>query len=162
LKKAVRVESELSDADEGDCVKVMTAHAAKGLEFPVTIIAAMDKGTQRDTSPVTFTPAIGLGLKWSHPSEKDGIEDSWQRANRAELRRREKEESNRLLYVAMTRAEEHLILSYAHSPNRPSPWEKLVDTVLAPPTIDFDPPPPAASVTEPEGEEVLVIPKPQV
>src|SRR5207248_7668166 len=56
LKDAISTESDLADEDQGNCVQVMTAHAAKGLEFPVTIIAAMEKGTQRNTAPVTFTP----------------------------------------------------------------------------------------------------------
>ena len=133
LQRALNTESELADADQGDCVQVMTAHAAKGLEFPVTIIAAMEKGTQRDSAAVTFTPQIGLGIKWAHPHNDDGIPDSWQLANKAELRRREKEESNRLLYVAMTRAEEHLILSYSVTDRKkPSNWAKLVEELYQP------------------------------
>ena len=45
MEGAMSAESELSDDDQGNCVQVMTAHAAKGLEFPVTIVAAGDKGT---------------------------------------------------------------------------------------------------------------------
>lgn len=130
LQKAVNLESDLSDADQGDSVQVMTAHSAKGLEFPVTIIAAMDKGTQRNSAPVTFTPDFGLGLKWSEPGGKprnNGLDDSWQLRNAEHLKEREKREANRLLYVAMTRAEEHLILSYSRGRNKPSNWAKIVE-----------------------------------
>jgi len=130
IEKAVNLESDLADKDQGNCVQVMTAHAAKGLEFPVTIIAAMDKGTQRNSAPVTFTPTYGLGLKWADRQGKrgnKGLEDSWQLRNSEELDAREKAESNRLLYVAMTRAGEHLILSYSRGRNRSSNWAKLVD-----------------------------------
>ncbi len=49
-------------------------------------------------------------------------------ANGNRLRQRETEEENRLLYVAMTRAEEHLILSYTRDPEKkPSRWAKLVE-----------------------------------
>jgi ATP-dependent exoDNAse (exonuclease V) beta subunit len=133
LEKAVNLESDLADKDQGNCVQVMTAHAAKGLEFPVTIIAAMDKGTQRNSAPVTFTPTFGLGLKWSDRGGKrgnKGLGDSWQLRNEEDLEAREKAESNRLLYVAMTRAEEHLILSYSRSRNRPSNWAKLVENLF--------------------------------
>ena len=113
MKEAVSTESELSDEDQGNRVQVMTAHAAKGLEFRIAIIAAMHKGTQRESAPATFTPEHGLGLRWKDPSSKgDGLKDSWARANGERLKQRDREESNRLLYVAMTRAEEHLILSY--------------------------------------------------
>ncbi|MGA2715729.1 MAG: UvrD-helicase domain-containing protein [Bryobacteraceae bacterium] len=130
LQKAVSLESDLSDEDQGDCVQVMTAHSAKGLEFPITIIAAMDKGTQRNSAPVTFTPTFGLGLKWKDPGGKPrntGLDDSWQLRNAEYLKEREKHEAHRLLYVAMTRAEEHLILSYSRGKNRPSNWAKIVD-----------------------------------
>ncbi len=130
LQKAVNLESDLSDKDQGNCVQVMTAHAAKGLEFPITIIAAMDKGTQRNAAPATFTPEYGLGLTWKDPAGKPsstGLHDSWQLRNSESLKEREKREANRLLYVAMTRAEEHLILSWSRGKSRASNWAKMVD-----------------------------------
>jgi ATP-dependent helicase/nuclease subunit A len=135
IEDAVSAESDLSDEDQGNRVQVMTAHAAKGLEFRVTIIAAMQKGTQRESAPVTFTPEHGLGIRWkdtlSAPGKgaekKDGLKDSWAHANSNRIRQRDKEESNRLLYVAMTRAAEHLILTYTSTGKRPGNWAKRVD-----------------------------------
>ena len=129
LAKAAGTESELADEDQGNCVQVMTAHAAKGLEFPVTIVAGMEKGSRRDSRPVTFTEEFGLGVKWRNPVKKsgDGVGDSWSDFNKEVLRSREKEEENRLLYVAMTRAIEHLVLSYSCGRNKPSNWAKLID-----------------------------------
>jgi ATP-dependent exoDNAse (exonuclease V) beta subunit len=124
------MDSELSDEDQGNRVQVMTAHAAKGLEFNITIVAAMDKGTRRESGPVTFTPEHGLGVKWRNPAlddGKEGMKDSWAEANKAVASRREADEENRLLYVAMTRAAEHLILSYSCGKSRPSNWAKLVE-----------------------------------
>jgi ATP-dependent helicase/nuclease subunit A len=132
LQNAVNLESDLSDKDQGNAVQVMTAHSAKGLEFPVTIIAAMDKGTQRNSAPVTFTPKFGLGLTWRDPTSKkknSGLDDSWQLRNSEELKVRESQEENRLLYVAMTRAGEHLILSYSRGNRAPSNWAKIVDAL---------------------------------
>ena len=132
LQKAINLESELSDKDQGNAVQVMTAHSAKGLEFPVTIIADMDKGTRRNSASVTFTPAFGLGITWNDPAGKkksDGISDSWQLCNSEDLKEREKREEHRLLYVAMTRAEEHLILSYSRGKRALQNWAKIVDTL---------------------------------
>ena len=132
LENAVNLESDLADKDQGNSVQVMTAHSAKGLEFPVTIIAAMDKGTQRNSAPVTFTPVFGLGITWNDPGGKKkntGLDDSWQLRNSEELKEREKREAHRLLYVAMTRAEEHLILSWSRGKNKPSNWAKMVVTL---------------------------------
>jgi len=162
LQKAVSTESDLSDEDQGNCVQVMTAHAAKGLEFPVTIIAAMEKGTQRTSAPVTFTPRFGLGLKWNDPASKDGIEDSWQLRNSEYLKLREKEESNRLLYVAMTRAKEHLILSYSVRDRRPANWAKLVDGMEIRTDIEGDPPALDANHTTATAEPPLIIARPPV
>ena len=130
LADAAGTESELSDEDQGNCVQVMTAHAAKGLEFNITIVAAMDKGPRRESGPVTFTPEHGLGVKWRNladDDDKEGLKDSWASANKEVASKREKDEENRLLYVAMTRAAEHLILSYSHGKNRPSNWARLVE-----------------------------------
>jgi len=132
LQKAINLESDLSDKDQGNAVQVMTAHSAKGLEFPVTIVAAMDKGTQRNSAPVTFTPTFGLGIAWNDPAGKkrnSGLDDSWQLRNSEELKGREKREEHRLLYVAMTRAEEHLILSYSRGKRAPQNWAKIVDAL---------------------------------
>ncbi len=164
LQDAVSTESDLSDEDQGNCVQVMTAHSAKGLEFPVTIIAAMDKGTQRSSAPVTFTPKFGLGLKWNDPPGDKGIKDSWQTRNSEEIATREKEESNRLLYVAMTRAKEHLILSYSVNDRKPSNWAKLVEMRLpaALPGVEGDPPVLTASHTVDERDASVAIARPPI
>jgi ATP-dependent exoDNAse (exonuclease V) beta subunit len=137
LARSAGTDSELADEDQGNCVQVMTAHAAKGLEFPVTIVAGMEKGSRRDSRPITFTEEFGLGVKWRNPAKKsgDGLGDSWSDCNKEALRTREKEEENRLLYVAMTRAIEHLVLSWSCGKNKPSNWAKLIDEQFALPEM---------------------------
>ncbi len=128
IEKGLSTESDLSDEDQGNCVQVMTAHAAKGLEFKVTVIASMQQGTRKASAAISFTPEHGLGIKWKDPlNERDGLKDSWARANSETLKTREEHESERLLYVAMTRAEEHLILSYSRGDKRPQNWAKLIE-----------------------------------
>jgi ATP-dependent exoDNAse (exonuclease V) beta subunit len=131
IEGAASAEAELSDDDQGNRVQVMTTHAAKGLEFPVTIVAAMERGPQRSTAPVTFTPEVGLGLRWKDPNAEkpntDGLKDSWALANSERLKTRERDEGNRLLYVAMTRAEELLILSYSRNDRAPQHWARMVE-----------------------------------
>jgi ATP-dependent exoDNAse (exonuclease V) beta subunit len=131
LSDGAGMESELSDEDQGNTVQVMTVHAAKGLEFPVTIIAGMERGSRRESRPLTFSREYGLGVKWRNPVSKDGedsLKDSWAEANKRALQIRESEEENRLLYVAMTRAEEHLILSYTCGVRgKPKNWAQLID-----------------------------------
>ena len=136
IEGAASAEAELSDDDQGNRVQVMTTHAAKGLEFPVTIVAAMEKGPQRSSAPVTFTPEVGLGIRWKDPSSDkpnaDGLKDSWAHANSERLKARERDEGNRLLYVAMTRAEERLILSYSRNDRATTHWAKMVERCAFP------------------------------
>ncbi|MCU1328465.1 MAG: helicase/exodeoxyribonuclease subunit, partial [Bryobacterales bacterium] len=127
VEGAASKEAELSDEDQGNRVQVMTTHAAKGLEFPITIIAAMEKEGRKGAPSVSFTPEFGMGLRWTDVKDNDGLKDTWAKANGDRLKAREDDENDRLLYVAMTRAEEHLILSYSVTGKSAGFWAKKVD-----------------------------------
>ena len=119
--------------DSSNAVNVMTVHAAKGLEFPVVFVSALHKGVQTKPPVVAFSPRIGLGALWRHPGTGKETEDLFQAAIAEELEQREEQESSRLLYVAMTRAEEHLILSFSAAGKRRENWVKLIT-----PKLGFD------------------------
>jgi len=112
--------------DASDTVKVMTVHSAKGLEFPVVFVAALHKGTRSDLAAVEFSRRHGLGATWRNPATGESKVDLIQYAIRDERRLREREEGNRLLYVAMTRAEDRLLLSCSLSGRRPENWAETV------------------------------------
>ena len=97
-----------------DAVNLMTVHAAKGLEFPIVFVVNLARGASAPPDPVRIVvdgepdaPSVSIG---PFVSETDEAE-----------RDREKQETRRLLYVAVTRARDRLYLS--------SP---LKDGVLAP------------------------------
>ncbi len=119
--------------DISDAVKVMTVHSAKGLEFPVVFVAALHKGVDSSPPAVAFSRTFGLGARWRNPAKREDKDDLFQHALREEWRKREKEESDRLLYVAMTRAEEHLVLSFSANKN----WARDVVERLQ---LPLDPP----------------------
>lgn len=75
-------QDELQSKEEKDAVRLMTVHAAKGLEFPYVFISGMEEG---------LFPHERLDEK--------GIDH---------------EEERRLFYVALTRAEKKVFLTYAH------------------------------------------------
>ncbi|MGA2267421.1 MAG: UvrD-helicase domain-containing protein [Bryobacteraceae bacterium] len=118
--------------DSANAVKVMTVHSAKGLEFPIVFVAALHKGVETKLPVVTFSPRIGLGARWRNPAVRKDEEDLFQREIRKERAERESRESHRLLYVAMTRAEQHLVLSFSRKQIKE--WADLVVKKL-----DFDP-----------------------
>jgi ATP-dependent helicase/nuclease subunit A len=109
--------------DSSDTVKLMTAHSAKGLEFPIVFAASLHKGIDTGLPVVAFSPRFGLGARW-----REG-DDAFQHEIREERKQREEEESSRLLYVAMTRAEEHLVLSFSGEQRKH--WAKVVEAALA-------------------------------
>jgi ATP-dependent exoDNAse (exonuclease V) beta subunit len=106
-------ESDAPPEDSANAVKVMTVHSAKGLEFPIVFVAALHKGVESNPPVVTFSPRIGLGARWRNPAGGKDKDDLFQHEIRKERAERESAESHRLLYVAMTRAEQHLVLSFS-------------------------------------------------
>jgi ATP-dependent exoDNAse (exonuclease V) beta subunit len=117
-------EADAPPEGSANAVQVMTVHSAKGLEFPMVFVAALHKGVETKLPVVTFSPRIGLGARWRNPAVRQDEEDLFQHEIHKERAKRESDESHRLLYVAMTRAEQHLVLSF--SGKQPKEWAKLV------------------------------------
>ena len=115
--------------DVANAVKVMTVHSAKGIGIPRGLRggAAQRCGIECAGGSV-LAGEYGLGARWRNPAkrEEEGRPVPARVARRMESARAEKE-SDRLLYVAMTRAEEHLVLSFSARKN----WAKDVAGKLA-------------------------------
>jgi ATP-dependent helicase/nuclease subunit A len=111
LKQADAVEPEAPvEGVEPDTVRLMTIHAAKGLEFPVVCVADLGrKPPSRSSNLLAEGERVGLRLR--RPGEGDGEKTLDFEQLRAERWAREREEEDRVLYVAMTRACERLLLS---------------------------------------------------
>lgn len=118
-----------------DAVAVMSVHQSKGLEFPVVLLASLQRRPANDTDPLAWSPEFGLGAAWRLEGEVKPVADAALVEIRAAKRRREDLESHRLLYVAMTRAEEHLVLSWTRPKNRGAAWVELVEQALG---IEWD------------------------
>jgi ATP-dependent exoDNAse (exonuclease V) beta subunit len=123
-------EPEAPPEDATDAVAVMTVHSAKGLEFPVVFVAALHKGIENSTPVVALSRHSGLGARWRNPATGEDKSDLFLDAINQERKQRETEESHRLLYVAMTRAEQHLVLSFSGK-GKPKNWAKTVSEELA-------------------------------
>ena len=105
----------LEKNSDQDSVKIMTIHKSKGLQSPIIICARLSKhfNLKDIYKPLIVSPKIGLGMKIKHTAE-NGIEYINESFAYKVLKRYEKNavisEEMRLLYVALTRAEERLIL----------------------------------------------------
>ncbi|MGA1873130.1 MAG: UvrD-helicase domain-containing protein [Thermoplasmatota archaeon] len=105
-------EGEPSLSAEEDSVTMMTIHSAKGLEWPMVMVLGMNHeggGGWGDT--YLLDPDNGVSMKVADHSTGELVKTpSWIRAEE-ERSEKESEERKRLLYVAMTRAKDHLVLS---------------------------------------------------
>ena len=96
--------------DQG-AVSIMTVHKAKGLEFPVVFLPGMNQQSRSlKTGPEVIVEAAKDGrMRIAGPDRDNPVyKELWER-EQAELR----QEHQRLLYVAMTRACDHLVMTGA-------------------------------------------------
>ncbi len=98
---------------EGGGVRLMSIHKSKGLEFPVVFLCGLSKRLNREdlNKPVLFHPKLGVGPKWLDRERMIQSTTLARRGVSVQLLREMMAEELRLLYVAMTRAREKLILS---------------------------------------------------
>ncbi|MBQ8203595.1 MAG: helicase-exonuclease AddAB subunit AddA [Clostridia bacterium] len=109
-----------SAAKEGsDCVRIMTMHASKGLQFPVCIISnvASDINRVDSSSKILYGSKLGLGFKFYNYISDCDEENLGHILSALGETEKTSEEKMRLLYVAMTRAVDRLII--VSSPKNP-------------------------------------------
>lgn len=116
IDKVARTSGDLATAarpsENADIVRIMTVHQSKGLEFPICILADMQHAfNERDnTESVLISSSAGLGMK---RRTEDGIsvyDTASRRAAVITSERMGRSEEMRVLYVALTRAKENLIM----------------------------------------------------
>ena len=101
------VESVLPETDD-DAVRIMTIHSAKGLEFPIVVCSGMTTAAQarRAGVQVLFPPAGGYQIRLARDVQTDQFELHLPIDEQMGFH-----EKLRLLYVACTRARDHLVVS---------------------------------------------------
>ena len=104
-------------AQSADGVRVMSIHASKGLEFPIVVLADLAKGFNNMdfTGSVLVHPKYGLGPECVDTARRIRYPTAARQAVERTLRRETKAEELRLLYVAMTRAKEKLIMVHTQA-----------------------------------------------
>ncbi len=102
-------ETAVPESDE-NAVRVMTVHAAKGLEFPILILAGLNAGQSQRAEPVRFNRDSGRVEVKVGPKDLVFCTGGYEELA-AYDKEREEEEDVRLMYVAATRARDHLIVS---------------------------------------------------
>ena len=111
-------------SEEDDVVRIMTIHKSKGLEFPVVFVAEMGQEykQEKDNFKIAVSRETGLILRTIDEKRRASSDSLLWNLAKTSRENEDKSEEMRLLYVAMTRAREKLILvgsvtpgSYAQS-----------------------------------------------
>lgn len=112
-------------SEKEDVVRIMSIHKSKGLEFPVVFVADMGKAfNRRDTQDqILFHNRLGIGLKQYDPEWRMSYPTLIWSGIAAQLRWEGTAEEERILYVAMTRARDQLILT-GHSSHIDRDWQR--------------------------------------
>lgn len=111
--KASAYRVEFSESGGENAVKVLTMHSAKGLEYPVVILAGMNKPFHGpDAHDVMFAEDFGFAPKSYDLENRLAFETVLRRAEGVYSRREELKGELNLFYVAMTRAKYRLYLFF--------------------------------------------------
>ena len=105
------------DAREGGCVRIMSIHKSKGLEFPVVVLAGLSQrfNAQDLMRPVLLHPELGAASDIVDLNKRVKRPSVSKKAVAALLRKEMISEQMRVLYVALTRARDMLIMTYAEA-----------------------------------------------
>ena len=117
LEKVKSSNSDLSSAkvigENENVVRIMSIHKSKGLEFPVAIISRTDKKfNQKDLNEsILLHQDIGFGMQYINYDRKIEYTTATKEAIKIKTKEESIAEEMRILYVALTRAKEKLIIT---------------------------------------------------
>lgn len=118
-------------SEQEDVVRIMTIHKSKGLEFPIVIVGEMDKQFNlRDlTEKYLLHKDDGFATKFIDPVKRLSYTTLYYEAVKRKKLREQLAEEMRVLYVALTRAKEKLVMvGYVNSLEKKlEDWELVLD-----------------------------------
>lgn len=124
--------------ENDDVVRIMTIHKSKGLEFPVVFVSGLGNGfnTQDTKSDLVIHEKLGLGLVEKTKSPRTKRPSLIRNEIESRIKRENLGEELRVLYVALTRAKEKIILTGGLS-NAQKSFEKYRGNLNANQPISF-------------------------
>ena len=97
------------------CVTIMSIHKSKGLEFPVVFLCSLSKKFNQEDlrAQILCDQDLGLGLSAADTQTRVRYPSLAKRAIAVKMAQEGVSEEMRVLYVAMTRARDRLVMTYA-------------------------------------------------
>lgn len=141
LEQLLRAEAREGEAplEAHGSVRLMTVHRSKGLEFSIVALPDLGRTPPPPRERWHVGAPYGLALKVRDPADEDRLPAAVLLARRAEARM-ERAESERLLYVALTRAQDYLLLSGPALKRSNASWIARIGAALGAPWEDGGPP----------------------
>lgn len=141
LDMLLRVEAREGDAplESHGAVRLMTVHRSKGLEFPIVALPDLGRAPPPLRERWLARRAYGLALQVRDPADEQRRPTAFLLARHTE-RQLERAERERLLYVALTRARDYLILSGAARSKSDDGWHAMLAAALGHPWETGGPP----------------------
>ncbi|MDO5400209.1 MAG: helicase-exonuclease AddAB subunit AddA [Eubacteriales bacterium] len=104
-----------ASAAGADSVSIMSIHKSKGLEFPVVFLCNLSRKFNQESlrAPILCDKTLGLGLSAADHDVRVRYPSLSKGAIAAKMEQESVSEEMRVLYVAMTRAKDRLIMTYA-------------------------------------------------
>jgi ATP-dependent helicase/nuclease subunit A len=144
-QESARVAEAVLPETDTDAVLVMTIHAAKGLEFPIVILSGMTSQPRRSRGvQVLWPPAGGCEVKLGSRNQTGDFD-----ASQPVDEQMASDERARLLYVACTRARDHLVVSMHRCGTTQTNAALLAEASSDVPAVTFAAPPDVAPLVVP-------------
>ncbi len=160
--EGARVNESVAPEPDDPAVRILTVHGAKGLEFPIVILAGLNTVPSNQLAAVLWG-ATGPEVRLGSDGAGTAVETLGYDACKVEEREHQAAERMRLLYVAMTRARDHLVVSLHHRLGKESHAAQLTPPLAAAPHERLHPrsapparrrrPGPAPASASPEARE---------
>ncbi|MFZ5442827.1 MAG: UvrD-helicase domain-containing protein [Myxococcota bacterium] len=122
-------QGEVVDELDLDAVTLCTVHQAKGLEWPIVVLPDLATAPRGETAAVRFDRLHGLGIV--RPKGVTELRSHSAVNITGALTRRARAEHLRLLYVAMTRARDRVVLGLRHPSAQANTWARDAESFFA-------------------------------
>lgn len=109
-RQKIEIPAASANSANSNVVKVMSIHRSKGLEFPICFLSNCSRKFNKDFGDILLNPDLGVGIKLLDHQHLRKYTTFQRDAVKLDIDKKNMSEELRVLYVAMTRAREKLIM----------------------------------------------------